>query len=90
MRRIMTMFLPILLAVWVAAGVANILTSGDGAASLVAFWLALPVAWIAMLPVAGFLGGLVGFEPRRMNNLYGGGWQAGMRVARRPGRWHHT
>lgn len=89
MRRIMTVFLPILLAMWVAAGAASLLP-GDGAASTVAFWVALPIAWIAMIPVAGFIGGLVGFEPRRMNNLYGGGWQAGMRAARRPGRWHHT
>lgn len=89
MRRIMTVFLPILLAMWAAAGVANLLP-GSGAASTVAFWIALPFAWFAMVPVAGFIGGLVGFEPRDMNELYGTGWSKGMRLARRPGRWHHT
>lgn len=70
MRRVMTVFLPILLAIWLAAGVASLLPV-DGAASTVAFWLALAFAWFAMVPVAGFIGGLVGFEPRRMNNLSG-------------------
>ncbi len=90
MRRFMTVFLPLLLAMWLSAAVVGVVTSGDGAAAQIAFWVGLPVAWFLMVPVAGFIGGLVGFEPRNMLTLYGIGWVHGMRLARRTGRWHHT
>jgi hypothetical protein len=90
MRRVMTFFLPLLFALWLSAAVAELVASGDGAGAQVAFWLSLPVAWFLMVPVAGFIGGVVGFEPRNMRNLYGMGWVHGMRMTRRTGRWHHT
>lgn len=90
MRRLMTLVLPIFMALWVAVGVAAVFTESGSTSSTVLTWLLLPFAWFAMVPVAGFIGGIVGFEPRNMNQLYGSGWSAGMRAMRRPGRWHHT
>ena len=69
MRRLMTVGLPIFLAVWLAAGVAEVLADDGTAAATIVWLIALPFAWLAMVPVAGSIGGLVCCEPRRVMNL---------------------
>ena len=89
-RRIMTLFLPLLFATWLAAGVSWVATAKDSTAGTILFWVVMPFAVFLLIPVAGFLVGLIGYEPRPMRQLDGVGWSRGMRIVGRQGRWHHT
>lgn len=90
MKRFVTLWLPILLAALIAGAVTSAVTDPDTTAASVVFWLAVLPAWFLAVPLAGFLAGLAGFEPRQMRQLFGGGWAKGMRLTGRTGRWHHT